>query len=87
MRVRHAVVLAALLFAGFGCGAQPPAGVTEPESKVSHNGCTVDPKQVCQIGLRMFDQREISLYDNVGETKLERIAWTRRAHRWHTLMD
>ena len=71
MRVRHAVVLAALLFAGFGCGAQPPAGVTEPESKVSRNGCTVDPKQVCQICLRMFDQREVALYDNVGETKLD----------------
>src|SRR5215813_11664279 len=69
MRVRHAVVLAALLFVGFGCGAQTPAGVVETGSKVSRNGCTVDPKQVCQICLRMFDQREVALRDNVGETK------------------
>ena len=68
MRVRYAV-LAALLFVIFECGAQPPAGVTEPESKVSRNGCTVDPKQICQICPRKLDQREFTLYDNVGETK------------------
>ena len=68
MRVRYAF-LAALLFAGFGCGAQPPSPVTEPGSKVSRNGCTVDPKQICQTCLRKLDQREISLYDNsvIGE--------------------
>ena len=63
MRVRYAV-LAALLFACFGCGAQPRAGVAETGSKVSRNGCTVDPKQICQISLRKLDQREIALYDN-----------------------
>ena len=63
MRVRYAV-LAVLLFAGFGCGAQPRAGVAETESKVSRNGCTVDPKQICQISLRKLDQWEIALYDN-----------------------
>ena len=63
MPLRYAF-LAALLFAGFGCGAQPPAGVTEPGSKVSRNGCTVDPKQICQICLRKLDQREIALYEN-----------------------
>ena len=65
MQVRHAF-LAALLFAGFGCGAQPPAAVVEPESKVSRNGCTADPKQICEICLRKLDQREIALYANGG---------------------
>ena len=60
MRVRYAF-LAALLFAGFRCGAQPPAAVAEPGSRVSRNGCTVDPKQIC---LRKLDLREIALYDN-----------------------
>lgn len=54
----------ATVFAPVGCAAQPPTGVVEPGSKVSRNGCTVDPKQVCQICLRMFDQREVALYDN-----------------------
>ena len=61
MRVRYAF-LAALLFVGFGCSAQPPAAVVEPGSKVSRNGCTVEPKQVCQICLRMLDQGEIAMY-------------------------
>ena len=69
MRVRYAL-LAALLFAAFGCSEQPPAAVSEPGSKVSRNGCTVDPKQVCQICLRKLDQREIALYDN-GVTKYD----------------
>ena len=68
MPLRYAF-LAALLFAGFGCSAHQPAAVTGPGSKVSRNGCTVDRKQVCQICLRMFDQREVALRDNVGETK------------------
>ena len=63
MRVRYAF-RAALLLVGFGCGAQPPAAVVEPGSKVSRNGCTVDPKQICQICLRIFDQREVALYDD-----------------------
>jgi hypothetical protein len=88
MRVRHAAVLAALLFSGFGCGAQPPAEVTEPESKVSRNGCAVDPKQVCQIGLRMFDQREVAL-DNIGEPKPDThsLDQERGPHRLKVLMD
>ena len=69
MRVRY-VFLAALLFAGLGCGAQPPAAVIEPGSKVSRNGCTVDPKQVCQICLRKLDQGEIALYAD-GVTKYD----------------
>jgi len=64
MRARYAAVLTALLFVGFGCGAQPPAAVVEPGNKVSRNGCTVDPKQICQICLRKLDQREIALYAN-----------------------
>ena len=69
MRVRYAF-LAALLCAGFGCGAQPPAAVTEPGSKVSRNGCTVEPKQVCQICLRKLDQGELTLYAD-GVTKYD----------------
>jgi len=64
MRVNYVAVLAALLLADLKCGAQPPAAVVEPGNKVSRNGCTVDPKQICRICLRKLDQREIALYDN-----------------------
>src|SRR5215472_9315162 len=56
MRVHCASVLAALLFAAFRCGAQPPAGVVETGSNVSRNGCTVDLKQICAS---IFNQPEI----------------------------
>jgi hypothetical protein len=58
MRVRYAAVLAALLFFGFRCGAQPPAGVVETGSNVSRNGCTVDLKQICRS---LFDQPEFTI--------------------------
>jgi hypothetical protein len=51
MRVCYAAVLAvltALLLAGLGCGAQPPAGVVENGSNVSRNGCTMNVRQICQ---------------------------------------
>jgi hypothetical protein len=58
MRVCYAAVLAVLatlLLAGLECGAQPPAAVVEPGNKVSRHGCTVNPKQICQICLRKMD--------------------------------
>jgi hypothetical protein len=44
MRVRYAAVLTALLFAGLGCVAQPPAGVVANGSNVSSNGCNRRPE-------------------------------------------
>jgi hypothetical protein len=57
MRVRYAF-LAALLFAGFGCGAQPPANVAEPGSMISRSGCTMDLKQICRS---LFNQPEFTV--------------------------
>ena len=86
MRVRYAF-LAALLFAGFGCSALQPAAVTEPGSKVSRNGCTVDPKQICQMCLRKLDQREISLYLKGAEEDTDSLDQEEGPHRVSILTD
>ena len=40
--------------------------MVEPENKIGRNGCTADPKQICEICLRKLDQREIGLYPDGG---------------------
>jgi hypothetical protein len=69
MNLRHAGALAALV-AALGCGAQPPAGVVETETKVSRNVCTMNLKQICRS---LFNQSEFTVngvqYDTVDSSR------------------
>ena len=61
--------------------------MTEPGSKVSSNGCSFDPKQVCQVCLTKLDQREITLYLKGAKEDTDSLDQEEGPHRVGILTD